>query len=74
MILKYVRQVIKRIDTDELITTPAPANVLDKSVADVSFLAGMLIDKFVYHLPLYRQHQRLRQSGIGHVQDASAAF
>jgi len=27
-------------------------------------MAGMLVDKFVYHLPLYRQHQRLRQSGI----------
>lgn len=64
VILKYVRSVIKRTDTDELITTPAPANVLDKSVADVSFLAGMLVDKFVYHLPLYRQHQRLGQSGI----------
>ncbi len=64
VILKYVRQVIKRLDTDELITAPAAANVLDKSIADVSFLAGMLVDKFVYHLPLYRQHQRLRQSGI----------
>ena len=31
--------------------------VFDKSVADVSFLAGMLVDKFTYHLPLYRQHQ-----------------
>ena len=33
-------------------------------MADVSLLAGMLVDKFVYHLPLYRQHQRIRQSGI----------
>ena len=64
VVLKYVRQVIKRKDTGAIITPPAPANVLDKSVADVSFLAGMLVDKFVYHLPLYRQHQRLRQSGI----------
>jgi len=64
VVLKYVRQVIKRKDTGAIITPPAPANVLDKSVADVSFLAGMLVDKFVYHLPLYRQHQRLQQSGI----------
>jgi len=64
VILKYVRQVIKRRDSEVLITAPAPDNVLDKSIADVSFLAGMLVDKFVYHLPLYRQHQRLRQSGI----------
>ncbi len=33
-------------------------------MVDVSFLAGMLIDKFCYHLPLYRQHQRLLQSAI----------
>jgi transposase len=64
VVLKYVRPVIKRTDTGELITPPAPLNVLDKSIADVSFLSGMLVDKFLYHLPLYRQHQRLRQCGI----------
>ena len=64
VIIKTVRPVIKRKDTDELIAPPVPANVLDKSIADVSFLAGMLVDKFMYHLPLYRQHQRLRQCGI----------
>jgi len=64
VVLKYVRPVIKRKDTDALVAPPAPVNVLDKSLADVSFLAGMLVDKFMYHLPLYRQHQRLRQCGI----------
>ena len=64
VVIKTVRPVIKRKDTDELISPPAPVNVLDKSIADVSFLAGMLVDKFMYHLPLYRQHQRLRQCGI----------
>ena len=64
VVLKYVRPVIKRTDTGELLTPPAPVNVLDNSIADVSFLAGMLVDKFMYHLPLYRQHQRLRQCGI----------
>lgn len=64
VVLKYVRPVIKRKDTGALVTPPLPAHVLDQSVADVSLLAGMLVDKFVYHLPLYRQHQRLRQSGI----------
>jgi transposase len=64
VVLKYVRPVIKHKDTNELVIAPAPVNVLDKSIADVSFLAGMLVDKFMYHLPLYRQHQRLRQCGI----------
>lgn len=28
------------------------------------FLVGILLDKFLYHLPLYRQHQRLEQNGV----------
>ena len=64
VILEYVRPVYKFLDDLSIVTTPAPANVLEKSGADVSFLAGMLVDKFCYHLPLYRQHQRLLQSGI----------
>jgi len=64
VVLKYVRRVIKRRDTLALSCPPAPVGVIDGSRADVSFIAGMLIDKFVYHLPLYRQHQRLRDGGI----------
>jgi transposase len=63
-VLKYVRPVYKILATQEIRSVPAPANVLDKCVADVSLLAGMLTDKFLYHLPLYRQHQRLLASGI----------
>ena len=62
-ILRYVRQV-KRRDTGVLLTPAAPANVLERTVVDVSFLAGMLVDKFRYHLPLYRQHRRLADSGV----------
>ena len=64
VVLEYRRPVVKDKRFDRIHTTPAPANVLDNSLADVSFLAGMLIDKFCYHLPLYRQHQRLAMSGI----------
>jgi transposase len=64
VVIEYTRPVYKLLDDDRIVTTPVPANVLDKSVADVSFLAGMLIDKFCYHLPLYRQHQRLSQAGL----------
>jgi transposase len=64
VILKYVRTVIKRKATEALSCPPAPPAVLEKSFADVSVLAGLLIDKFGYHLPLYRQHQRLLHAGI----------
>ena len=64
VILKYVRPVIKRRDTQAIVCPTAPAGVIDGSRADVSFLAGMLIDKFAWHLPFHRQHQRLAEAGI----------
>lgn len=64
VVIKYIRSVIKHVPSSTLITAPAPDNVLERSIADVSFLAGMLVDKFVYHLPLHRQHLRLQQCGI----------
>jgi transposase len=63
-ILKYCRPVIKLKASAQILCLPAPSGVLEGSRADVSFAAGLLIDKFAYHLPLYRQHQRLRDSGI----------
>jgi hypothetical protein len=64
VVLKIVRQVIKRIETEELTCPPVPASVLPKSYADVSVLVGLLIDKFRYHIPLYRQHQRMQAAGL----------
>ena len=54
VVLKYVRSVVKRRDTQAILTAAAPANVLERSGADVSFLAAMLVDKFCWHLPIYR--------------------
>ena len=45
VVLEYTRPVYKLLDDQTIVTTPAPANVLDKSVVDVSFLAGMLIEE-----------------------------
>lgn len=64
VVLHYKELVIKRKSDQSLIQHPLPAGVFDKSIVDVSVLAGMLVDKFVYHNPLYRQHQKLQTSGI----------
>ena len=64
VVLKDVRKVIKRRDTEAMLTAAAPANVLERSGADASFLAAMLIDKLAWHLPLSRQHPRLLDAGI----------
>jgi len=64
VVLKYVRPVIKRNDTQTLHCAPAPLGVIEGSRADVSFIVGLLVDKFAWHLPLYRQHQRLVAAGF----------
>jgi len=64
VILKYVRPVIKLRADEALSCPPAPVGVLDGCRADGSFIVGMIIDKFAYHQPLYRQHVKLQDSGI----------
>ncbi len=64
VVLRFVRPVYKMKSDETIHRAPAPPAVLEKSCADVSFLAGLLIDKLTYHLPLYRQHQRLSACGV----------
>lgn len=60
-VVKVIRPVVKL--KDELITASLPG-LFERSYVDVSFAAGMAVDKFIYHLPLYRIHQRLTAQGI----------
>ena len=64
VVLEYRRPVIRAKDSATLMEVPAPSAIFEGGLADVSLLAGLLIDKFCYHLPLYRQHQRLADAGI----------
>jgi len=64
VVLKYRRPVIKLRETRSIVCASAPTSVIEGSRAEVSFVAGVLIDKFAYHIPLYRQHQRLGDCGI----------
>ena len=63
-IIRYVTPVWKRRGTNAFASPPAPSAVLEGSCADVSLLAGMLVDKYVWHLPLHRQHARMEAAGI----------
>ncbi|MEJ2755262.1 MAG: IS66 family transposase [Gammaproteobacteria bacterium] len=64
VVLKYITQTVKKKSTKAIVSSSATNAVFEKSLADVSFLAGMLVDKFIYHQPLYRQHQRLENNGV----------
>ena len=59
VVLNYRRPVIKIKESQAIVCPAAPVGVIEGSRADVSFVTGLLIDKFAYHLPFYRQHQRL---------------
>lgn len=61
---RYKRAKVKLKGQDKITTAPAPPAVIPGSYADVSFLAGMIVDKILFHLPLYRIHQRLVNGGI----------
>lgn len=63
-VIEYRTQVVKKKSSGEISGGAMPSPVLDRTMADVSVLAGLMIDKFQYHLPLYRQHQRIQQAGI----------
>ncbi|RMD60435.1 MAG: IS66 family transposase, partial [Planctomycetota bacterium] len=64
VVLRYVRPLLKRRSDAKLTCPAAPPGLWEGSSADVSLIAGVLVDKFCYHLPLYRQHQRLAANGI----------
>jgi len=63
-VLCYEQPIIKLTSSGDIMPTLGVPAVLERSLADVSFLAGTLVDKFSFHLPLYRQHQRLEAAGI----------
>lgn len=44
---------------------PMPPCIIEGSKFDASFMAHLVVEKFVYHLPLYRIHEKLGVRGIG---------
>ena len=64
VVIRYRYLKVKIRETGALVSAPARESVFKNSAADVSFVAGMLIDKFQWHLPVHRQHQMLAAAGI----------
>lgn len=48
----------------QIITAPMPVLPIAKSYAGATLLADLVIDKYVNHLPFYRQIQMFKQQGI----------
>lgn len=51
-------------ETSKQLIALLPAHPIAKCKADISVLVKLVIDKFIYHLPAWRQQQRFKQYGI----------
>jgi len=63
----YVKRTLRpvvKLKNGSVKNAPAPEAVFERSYADASLVAGIAVEKFQYHLPLYRQHLRMTSAGI----------
>jgi transposase len=65
---KYIRPKYAMGETEEgnvqIVIAPMPVRPVDKAIAGPGLLAQIIIDKYVDHLPLYRQQQRFARNGV----------
>ena len=69
-VLEYVRpkyacrQCEQTQDNSRIVQKPAPQSIIPKSFATESLLANIILGKYQYAMPLYRQESLFTQSGI----------
>lgn len=61
---KYVRTKYAKPGNSGVLIGELPVRPLEKAMAGAGLLAQIVIDKYVDHLPLYRQMQRFERSGL----------
>jgi transposase len=68
--IKVTRRLVYLVPKDEdhlnykQLIAPLPAHPIARCKMDISILVMLTIEKFLYHMPLWRQEQRLRSYGI----------
>ena len=61
---RYVRPKYAKANNEGIIIAPMIERPLPKAIAGPGLLAQIIIDKYVDHLPLYRQMERFKREGI----------
>lgn len=64
VVVKVVRKVYRKEGCLEELSPPELPEVLPGTIFDVSFLAGLAVNKYQWHLPVYRQHQAIENAAI----------
>ena len=64
----YVRKTIRpkyaQSDGEGVIIAPLPSMPIERGIAGPGLLANIIIEKYVDHLPLYRQIERYKREGV----------
>ena len=63
-IKRYIRYKYASKNKEEVVIGKLPSRVIDKCIAGPGLLASILVDKYMDHLPLYRQKQRFKRENI----------
>lgn len=61
---RYVRPKFAKPNGDGVIIGQLPSRPIDKGIPGPGFLATIITDKYLDHLPLYRQMQRYERMGV----------
>jgi transposase len=61
---RYVRPKYVTAENNSIIIAPMLERPLPKAIVGPGLLAQIIIDKYVDHLPLYRQEQRFKREGV----------
>ena len=59
-IIRYKRPKYARENNEGVICADLPSRPIDKGIAGPGLLSHILVSKYVYHLPFYRQSQRFK--------------
>ena len=58
-VIRRVRPKLSCSGCERIVQEPAPSRPIDRSLAGPALLAHVLVSKYAYHLPLYRQNRDL---------------
>jgi transposase len=61
---QYIRKKYAKPDGEGIIIGALPTRPIEKGMAGAGLLASIIIEKYVDHLPLYRQIQRFKRAGM----------
>ncbi len=61
---QYIRKKYAKPDGEGIIIGALPTRPIEKGMAGAGLMASIIIEKYVDHLPLYRQIQRFKRAGM----------